>query len=88
MTHVIKPGVYVETTILSYLAARPSRDVVTAGRQLTTQQWWENERRKYTLVGSSEVRDECEQGDPVVIERRRTFLTDSRFSHWMRGYWN
>ena len=57
--HSTKPRVYVETTILSYLAARPSRDVVTAGRQLTTQQWWENERRKYTLVGSSEVRDEC-----------------------------
>ena len=60
MTHVIKPRVYVETTILSYLAARPSGDVVTAGRQLTTQQWWENERRKDTLGGSSEVRDdEC-----------------------------
>lgn len=80
MTHLTKPRVYVETTILSYLAARPSRDVVTAGRQLTTQQWWENERRKYTLVGSSEVRDECEQGDPVVIERRRTFLAELSLS--------
>lgn len=80
MTHSTKPRVYVETTILSYLAARPSRDLVTAERQLAAQQWWENERRKYTLVGSSEVRDECEQGDPVVIERRRTFLAELSLS--------
>ena len=76
MTHAAKPRVYIETTILSYLAARPNRDVVTAGRQLTTQQWWDNERGRYTLVGSTEVRDECEQGDPLVIERRRAFLTE------------
>lgn len=71
-----KPKVDIETTILSYLAARPSRDVVTAGRQMTTRQWWENERQKYTLVGCSEVQDECQQGDPAVVERRRTFLTE------------
>ena len=71
-----KPKVYVETTILSYLAARPSRDLVTAGRQLTTHQWWDNERHKYTLVGSGEVQDECEQGDSSVIERRRMFLAE------------
>lgn len=71
-----KPKVYVETTILSYLAARPSRDVVTAGRQITTRHWWDSERRKYDLVGSSEVQDECSQGDPSVVERRRTFLAE------------
>ena len=37
----MKPKVYVETTILSYLAARPSRQPVTAGRQVITRQWWE-----------------------------------------------
>ena len=46
----MKPKVYVETTILSYLAARPSRQPVTAGRQVITRQWWETERKKYNLV--------------------------------------
>ena len=34
--------VYVETTIVSYLVARPSRDVVIFGHQSTTLEWWEN----------------------------------------------
>jgi hypothetical protein len=70
-----RPKVYVETTILSYLAARPSRDLVTAGRQVTTWQWRENERHKYSLTASSEVQAECEQGDPDVVDRRSSLLT-------------
>jgi hypothetical protein len=57
-------------------AARPSRDLVTAGRQLITRQWWDNERNKYDLVGSTEVKDECEQGDPGGIERRLVYLSE------------
>lgn len=71
-----KPRVYVETTIISYLAARASRDVVTAGRQVTTQQWWDHERHKYELVASTEVEDECGTGDPFIAERRRALLND------------
>ncbi len=48
----MKPKVYVETTILSYLAARPSRQPVTVGRQVITRKWWETERKKYNLVVS------------------------------------
>jgi hypothetical protein len=71
-----KPRVYVETTIVSYLAARQSRDVVTAGRQVTTQQWWDNERHKYELMASSEVADECGGGDPFIAARRQTILNE------------
>ena len=35
-----KPRVYVETSVVSYLTARPARDIVIAGRQQSTQDWW------------------------------------------------
>src|SRR5947209_1185511 len=70
----MKPKVYVETSVLSYLAARPSRDTVTAGRQVITRRWWETEREKYSLVVSEAVEAECERGDPDVVERRRELL--------------
>ena len=37
----MKPKVYVETTIISYLAARPSRDLIVAGHQQITHEWWQ-----------------------------------------------
>jgi hypothetical protein len=66
--------VYVETTILSYLAARPSRQPVTAGRQVITRQWWETERKKYNLVVSEVVEAECGRGDAESASRRRELL--------------
>ena len=72
----MKAKVYVETSVLSYLAARPSRDTVTAGRQVITRRWWETEREKYSLVVSEAVEAECERGDPDVVERRRKLLVE------------
>jgi predicted nucleic acid-binding protein len=66
--------VYVETTILSYLVARPSQDAVTAGRQMITRRWWETERKKYSLVVSELVETECARGNPEMVERRRELL--------------
>lgn len=72
----MKPKVYVETSVLSYLAARPSRDAVTAGRQVITRRWWERERAKYDLVVSEAVEAECGRGDPDSIRRRRELLQE------------
>jgi predicted nucleic acid-binding protein len=70
----MRPKVYVETSILSYLAARASRDPVTAGRQVITRRWWETEREKYSLVVSEAVEAECERGDPEMVKRRQDLL--------------
>ena len=43
----MKPKVYVETSVVSYLAARPSRDAITSSRQAITRRWWETERERY-----------------------------------------
>ncbi len=72
----MKPKVYVETTILSYLAARTSRDAGTAGRQVITRRWWETEREKYSLVVSEAVEAECERGDPEMVKRRQELLEE------------
>jgi len=68
--------VYVETTITSYLAARPSRDLVQAARQQITHDWWNNQRQNYELCVSEIVLDEAAAGDPDAAARRLTFLRD------------
>jgi hypothetical protein len=66
----VKRRVYVETTVVSYLTSRPSRDVVVAGRQQTTHRWWEVRRAAFDLVVSQVVLDEIRAGDPDAAARR------------------
>ena len=70
----MKPKVYLETTIVSYLAARPSRDLVTAAHQKITHDWWEHRRDKYDLFVSALVVDEASGGNPQAARRRGEFL--------------
>jgi len=68
--------VYIETTIPSYLAAWPSRDLLQAARQQITHVWWNNERHNYELCISEIVLDEAAAGDSDAAARRQTFLHD------------
>lgn len=67
--------VYVETTIISYLAARPSRDLIVAARQQLTQTWWHHRRPDFDVYVSQLVLAEAEAGDPEAAERRATVLS-------------
>jgi predicted nucleic acid-binding protein len=67
-------SVYVETTISSYLAARPSRDLLQAARQQITHGWWHQDRHKYALCISQIVLDEAAAGDVGAARRRLVFL--------------
>ncbi len=58
----MKPVVYIETTIPSYLTAWPSRDLVRAGDQQVTRDWWA-QRDVYELRISSLLLLECQAGD-------------------------
>ena len=62
--------VYIETTIPSYLTARPSRDILQAARQQLTREWWDVERRNYDLCISQIVLDEAAAGDAEAAQRR------------------
>jgi Mg-chelatase subunit ChlI len=63
-------SVYIETSIPSYLTARPSRDVRTAAWQQITVQWWEQARQHYELFTSELVVSEAAEGSPEAAQRR------------------
>src|SRR5258707_15629083 len=68
--------VYIETTVVSCLTARPNRDVVIAGHQQTTPEWWDTRRESYELCVSQLVRKEAGAGDsPAAQERLEAFKT-------------
>lgn len=62
--------VYIESSIISYLTARPSRDMVTATRQTITSEWWQNSRGKYEIYISALVVEEISGGDPIAAAQR------------------
>lgn len=68
--------VYIETSIVSYLAGRPSRDLVVAGRQQLTHTWWEQRRAAFDLYISQVVLDEVRAGDPDAARRRSALVAD------------
>lgn len=70
--------VYVETTIPSYLTARLSRDLVVAGNQEVTQEWWERERHKHELYISIFVTKEASSGNPDAASKRLALLSGIR----------
>ena len=59
-----KPSVYVETSIVSYLTARPSRDLIVAAQQAMTREWWRDAPERFVLVASELVFTEAGAGDP------------------------
>lgn len=62
--------VYVETTIVSYLTARPSRDLIMAAHQQITQEWWETRRANFDLYASQFVIQESSAGDAAMAQKR------------------
>ncbi|MBU4225427.1 MAG: type II toxin-antitoxin system VapC family toxin [Chloroflexi bacterium] len=70
----MKPKVYLETTVVSYFTAKPSRDIITAAHQQITQEWWENRRADFDLFISELVEQEASAGDEDAVQRRSKML--------------
>ena len=68
--------VYIETTIVSYLVARPSRDLVLTAHQQLNRDWWQNEHGEYQCMISTEVLREAEQGEAEMSRLRLEALQD------------
>ena len=65
-----KKKVYVETSVIGYLVARPSRDVIKNAWQVATREWWENVGCNYELYVSPVVEREAAKGDADAAARR------------------
>ena len=64
------PDVYLETTIPSYLAARPSRDLIVAAHQQITHEWWVDAHERFEMYVSEAVLAEIRAGDPAAAVQR------------------
>ncbi len=68
--------IYLESTIPSYLVARPARDLLQAARQQLTRDWWELKRDQHELFSSQVVLDEVAAGEATMARRRLKLLRD------------
>ena len=66
----MRPRVYVETSVVSYLTARPTRDIVVAARQHSTREWWAGANAWFELMISELVREEAAEGDRDAAQPR------------------
>ena len=69
-----KPSVYIETTVISYLTAWPSGNVIRAAHQQITKKWWDQRRGDFELFISAFVTREASLGDAVAAQERLAIL--------------
>ena len=65
---------YIETSLVSYLTARASRDLVVAAHQQISAEWWERRRSDFELCTSQLVVEEAERGETEMARRRLEIL--------------
>jgi len=73
---LMKPKVYIETSIPSYLTARPSNDIRAMANQNATLEWWENYWDKFDLFISELVIAESSLGHPEAAKRRMDTIAE------------
>ena len=73
----MKSKIYVETTVISYLTALPSTDLIRAAHQQITRDWWER-RQRFDLFVSQAVLREVAGGDAEASGRRLTAVEGIR----------
>ena len=66
--------IYIESTIPSYVVARPARDLLQAARQQLTKDWWDLKRATHELFTSQVVLDEITSGEAAMARQRLTVM--------------
>ena len=66
----MKKLVYIESSVISYLTSKPSRDLIRAAYQKITRDWWDSELEKHECFISDFVIDEITKGDFQASEAR------------------
>lgn len=70
----MKSRLYLETTVPSDLTSRPSRDLIIAGHQQITREWWDQRRSDFQIYISQFVLDEAAAGDSIAARERLKIL--------------
>jgi len=70
----MKRRVYIETSVVSYLTARPSQDGIVAACQQITRSWWDTGRLGASSYISPYVIEEASNGDPEAAQQRLAAL--------------
>ncbi len=73
----MKPKIYIETTIISYLTGKPSRDIIIAAHQQVTEEWWRTRRHLFDLYASQLVLREAGVGDEAQAKERLNVLNET-----------
>lgn len=76
MAEQARAKVYIETSLVSYLIARRSRDLIVAARQQLTIDWWDKERERYEMFTSDLVLEESTAGDQTEVAKRLSALAE------------
>lgn len=71
----MRPTVYIETTVISYRMARPSRDLIIAAHQQITHEWWEIALPQFDAFISPIVLEEISKGDADAAKLRLDSVT-------------
>src|SRR5438105_9783830 len=66
--------IYIESTIPSYVVARPARDLLQAARQQLTRDWWDLKREQHELFTSQVVLDEIAGGEAAMAKQRLALM--------------
>ncbi|MGB5971464.1 MAG: type II toxin-antitoxin system VapC family toxin, partial [Spirulinaceae cyanobacterium] len=72
-------SIYIETSILGHLTARPTNNLILAANIKVTQDWWEEYSNSFTLYASQLVEDEAAKGDPTILSQRLSLLQPLNF---------
>jgi hypothetical protein len=70
----MRKRIYIETTVVSYFASKPNRDLMVAGHQEATRKLWPKLTAEYEAYISALVYQEAERGEPDQAKTRRTAM--------------
>jgi len=72
----VSETVYIETSVIGYLTARSTKNLIIAGNIETTRDWWQNRRNDFVLYISQVVLDEVAKGDIEIALKRLEILNE------------
>ena len=72
----MKSSIYIESSVISYLASRPSRDVIVEARRAISHDWWRNHRHRFDLRISTLAEAEICRGDDDAAKRRLSWVAE------------